>query len=307
MHYQTLNTTDRLNMITPFVSLVSAGLFATPPVPLAQIQMEDGHLPLIEVTIPDGPTGPMAFDTGAENSFIASRIRTSSAVEVTGTTQMGAGSDRDMVEVETVMVSNLQAGDYQLNDVGMILFDMPSFGSHQSTQETSLGVLSPNEFADNVLRIDFGNRLVKVYADSYPVPGTAQSYAASDWNLPEYDVTIGDVQFSAVLDSGNPFPILLPYHWMDRFELIGEPEIITQVQLVDGIANVWRANLNVPVILGEFTLPGIPLFFVEGQQQANIGAGILSSFVVGMDIPQQRVWLEPSSSPHAQPTPSHSN
>jgi hypothetical protein len=257
--------------------------------PLAEIDLVPGHLPLVEVTLPDLPQRTMVLDTGAGNSLIFEAARNSSALTVVGTSQMGAGSDRDQVEADLARIDQVSIDGYPLTNIEMTVFDVPGMPS------SSMGVLSPTEFANNVLTIDFGNSRLSVFDADYPVPDSAHSYANSSWELPEYDVKIGDIEFSAVLDSGNPFPVLLPLSWMDRFEIIGEPEIVNQVQLVDGVAYVYRVNLVTPLELGIYRIPGIPVYFIEGQQQANIGSGILSSFVVGMDIPNERVWLEPSS------------
>jgi len=260
------------------------------PAPIAEIEILTGHSPQIEVHFPGGISGLMALDTGAENSLVTDTVRASPALFISGTTQIGAGSDRPEMEAQTVRIDQLTVGGYELLNVEMTLFDIPGM------PDTSLGVFSPTEFSNSVVLMDFGNGLMSIHEPSYPVPETAISYANSQWGLPEYDVRIGETEFQAVLDSGNPFPILLPMSWMDRFDLIGEPEIVTQVSLVDGSANVYQATLASPLMLGRYTLPGIPVFFIEGQQQANIGAAILSSFVVGMDLVNKQVWLEPASS-----------
>lgn len=238
--------------------------------------------------------GPFRFllDTGASgdgrvDASLVERLvlRTKETMESRGPS--GASVSMPLYTVASVEIAgakfkNLKmAGRDYNNEMGFAAAGMPIDG-----------ILGMAMFRDYLLSIDYAAHEVVISKGALP---PANGHTVFD-NTADDDgivapVMIGGQTFEARLDSGSPGAITVGGGQADKLKWKSEPVVVGRGRSADGEFEIQRATLDGSVEIGDLTVDTPDVDIVRSFRDVNVGARMLSHFVVTIDQKNGRVGL----------------
>jgi hypothetical protein len=152
------------------------------------------------------------------------------------------------------------------------------------------GSLGFELFRDHVVTLDYPAQQLRLAAGQLPPPdgkhvlryrlGHGSAYVLVD---------IGGVALEASIDSGNLGGVILPLSLSGRVPLRDPPQRAGRVASVLNEFDLFRAELDGDLRIGDVLISRPTLFFSDLVQEPNIGRGVLRSLAVTFDQPNMTV------------------
>lgn len=248
--------------------------------------------------------GPFTFvfDTGGAN-LITPAVAAALHARSTGGANI-AGTGNATEGAQFAHVASMQVGNATIRDQDFAVLPIQTgFGIAEGVHiDGMFGPSVPDRF---LTRIDYaqGRMTLSLYGSTTPQGRPVPFYF--DGTLPEVPVTIGGVATHADLDTGNRGQLYLTTPFV-----AGHPKIAAFAKTANAVTgfgvggpSYGRLGRIPTVQIGPFVLHGLVTDFgtqhagatADPFDPANLGTGAWNRFVLTLDYPQQRIYLEPNA------------
>ncbi len=248
-----------------------------------------GHLPVIEAKV--NGKGPFRFelDTGFGGMMqIKENIAAKLNMPVIGEARSGDPSGRNPVTVRL-----LRAGSV---DVGSAHFEGVVVSESKRERAPDLdGVIGLSLFIRLKVRMDYaGNKFVLTEGSISAASGL--SYTAEQ-GVPEIEINVNGTKTKVHIDSGSPGEVTIPLSLAKSLPLKGEPVVVGRGRTSDGEFDIYGAELNGEVIVGDVILKYPRLDLISVFPLGNLGSRFLRNLSVTFDPANKRLIFEKAVSP----------
>ncbi|AEU36765.1 aspartyl protease family protein [Granulicella mallensis] len=246
---------------------------------------------LLMLRIGDHPPVPVVFDTGTNGNLIDLKLATSLQLPKAGPSPSIDGSTGKPVPGFDTFIKGASLGGVPIADARATAL------AYDNTDE--VGIFGPNSFPNHLVRMEgLKSRLVLQEKTPETIPsGKPFAYLGThDDSLPSAVLDFGEIKVTAILDTGNDAPIILPMIYKDKLPLDGAPVQIGFAVSAAGKQPIYQARLKGSVRLGDVKLDQPQIRFMEGGRP-NIGLPILRMLTVVFDPTESRDWILPTEAP----------
>ncbi|HME72655.1 MAG TPA: aspartyl protease family protein [Myxococcota bacterium] len=167
------------------------------------------------------------------------------------------------------------------------------------------GLLGGTFLRDYVVELDFGRRRVRFLDPGrYQVPETFENENEASIpikvvaNRPYFELSVGQSNLAVLLDTGAPLTGVLSGAAAQKVGLRSTALAGLRLGSVVGPVEVEFSEAE-SLRLGPFDLTNVPLFVapkgwynIAGSTDSVVGYDVLAQFVVRIDYPRQRLWLQ---------------
>jgi len=129
------------------------------------------------------------------------------------------------------------------------------------------GVVGIN-FVTNELTIDTEAKLVP--GD----PGVVKLNVGENFAYPWFELMVAGNPVEAHIDTGAPGTFTFGLEWKDKLPLKAEATIVGEARLADGPREIWQAQLNGDIEIGDIIFHDPVIGFMAGLPGVNIGSGL---------------------------------
>jgi hypothetical protein len=229
------------------------------------------------------------FDTGASGPVISQVLAQELTLEVIGEAAVKSGGDsagKKPIPAHLVRIDDLELGAAKLSVVNIVAMDRARLGS----KDAPVGVLSPTMFAGHLVTLDYPRKGIRIRAGELGAPDNKTVFGYLNGRpIPSLIVAIGDQTIEAHVDSGSPGGVSLPTAIADKLTLEGKPiDTGKKARSVSGDFPVLEGKLKGKLSFGTFSLTNPTIEFSDVVQRGNLGARILESFALTLDIKNRR-------------------
>lgn len=246
-----------------------------------------GPRPAVQVSIGGNTPEPWVFDTGAEGSMIdVARARAWGLPEQRAIL-IGSPAGGEPVEGFVTSVRDVSVGGVSVHAVEM---------TAGPPLVPLAGVLSPNIFTGQLVTVDFARAELRI-GDRSTAPNSAGTPYASlggGHALPAIGIDMGGRVFSALIDTGAPGGLTVPYSMASSLPLSSEPVQVGIARFMDGEHPRYRATLGGTVKVGAMILANPEIEFIDGLPFVSIGMGLLRRMSITLDPEARLTWAETS-------------
>jgi hypothetical protein len=273
------------------------------PAPLVELGGKDLTVPLtfiqgrpvVEVKINGNGPFRFYFDTGASGPVMslkcADELKLKSFNDMPVRVRSGGdGPDAKPIEGKMVVIPDLELGTAKLHDLPIAAFDRARLGG----DDAPVGVLSPNLFPEYLVTIDYPKQQLRIRPGALPA---ADGKTIFDYQkgkpIPSLVMTVAGREVEAHLDSGSGGGLSLPKSFADTLPLAA-PAVDTKkrARSVSGDFPVYQGQLKGKATFGQFNYVDPTIEFSDVVRTGNLGAKILSNFLVTLDVKNRRFQLE---------------
>jgi membrane-associated protease RseP (regulator of RpoE activity) len=265
------------------------------------IQLINNHI-YVHVML-DGK-GPymFVFDTGG-TYIVTPQVAAVLGAQSSGGAQLqGVGAKSESAQF--TRINNLQIGNASIEKQDFLVLPIgQGFGVAEGI--TIDGMIGYEVAARFLTSIDYANQTMTLtMPGAQQPPGTPISFYF-DSTIPRVPITVNGIQADAELDTGNraAFDLFSPF-------VAGHPQIASAETTADGVTGfgvggpsfgkLGRVNLTI----GPYTLDDVVTGFstqttgatADPFTPANIGGGLWDRFILTLDYPHQRIYLQPNAS-----------
>lgn len=253
---------------------------------------------LVMLRVGDYPPVPVVFDTGTNGNLIDLGLAGRLGLPKTGPSPSIDGSTGKPVPGYDTFITGARLG-------GILIADARATAITYN-QPDEVGIFGPNSFSGSLVCLDGPrSRLIiqpksgQTIPSGPPIPYLGEGGAA----LPSAVLDFGGIKVTAILDSGNDSPIILPMIYKDTLSLEAAPVQIGFAVSAAGRQPIYRAWLRGGVRVAGVKLDRPEVYFMEGSRP-NIGLPILRQLKVVFDPAGSRDWVLPAEvSPPESPGP----
>jgi aspartyl protease len=250
----------------------------------------DGDMPVIEVMV--NGKGPFLFaiDTGAEGGpRLDSSLVEKLGLKPSGQIREGDPSGRNPRMAETVKLDSIEVGGLRFTGV-----DATSRNYKNSPRPLAAdGIIGLGLFPDYLLTLDFPGKVVRISRGELPkADGLEILDYKNEHGVPLIELNVGSTKINAHLDSGNMIgAFVLPTSFVEKLTPTSKPIVVGKARSASGEMEIKQVQINEMVRLGRHEFPDATITFPALSDIGNVGAKILSQFVVTFDQQHQRVRL----------------
>lgn len=243
-------------------------------------------MPAVEVML--NGQGPFLFgiDTGAPGSIrLDSATAERLGLPVVRYQATGDGSGENEVQVPIYDVETLTLGGRSLPATEAEGVDAQRWGGE------FVGLFGMDVLRDGVLTLDYAGDTVSLAPGALP-PADGRSvfnYGLTEDGLMTLTLSIGGVEYLAVLDSGHTAATLVMPEATARTLIQGEPRARGRMRTVANTFTVYEGDLASPVRLGEATLPISTVTWPGPGDLILIGSKALRGARVRIDQANRRI------------------
>ena len=243
---------------------------------------------LVMLRVGDSPPVPVVFDTGTNGNAVDLKLADRLGLPRVGPSVSVDGSTGKPVPGYESFIKNARLSGVALPDARAtaLVFD--------NTDE--IGIFGPNSFPDRLVEMDGPKSRLVVRAKTAETipqgPGTPYLGQAGD-DLPAARVDFDGLEVTAILDTGNDVPIILPMTYIDKLVLQAPPVRIGFAVSAAGRQPLFSARLKGVMHIGPVTLAQPEIRFMEGGRP-NIGLPILRKLSVVYDYSKSQSWILPT-------------
>ncbi|MCB9838684.1 MAG: aspartyl protease family protein [Phycisphaeraceae bacterium] len=242
-----------------------------------------GHIPAVMATV--NGKGPFLFavDTGAQGmmhldeSFVREQ-----GLAVIGEMMGADGMTGDAVPMKRVRVGEVGIGGERFTDVVGLSRDYSDIRAMLGGE--MVGIIGYGMFADRLVTFDYpGNRLVieRDGALRAGEPGVVEVHETR--GIPEIDIELGGRTVRTDLDTGSAGSCTVPEAVFDALRFSDEPVVVGMGRSVSAAFDIRQATLDGAMRFGGVTIENPAIQSTPVAKQANIGAQLLSNFLVTFD------------------------
>lgn len=190
-------------------------------------------------------------------------------------------------------------------------------GDTSSSEGGEWAVAGARYLAPFVVEIDMPRRRVRFFdAERFAVPAEADGENAQVLPLrvaggvPIVEIEVGKARVPAVITTGAPGTLLLPGGYAADAALVPDPEATKTLAPMPG-AGALEAATAPKLRIGRFEHEQVPILVAERgahgagpRSDARLGLELLAPYVIRIDAPHARLWIERPSPPADRPLPS---
>lgn len=258
---------------------------SVPPKPATVHLFMSDTRALSMLRIGNGAPVPVVFDTGTNGNLVDTGIADRLGLPNTGPSPSIDGSTGKPVPGHDTFIRNARLGGVPIRDARATAL------AYNETDE--VGIFGPNSWPESYVEMDGPrSRLVIRSKQGTPTPaGVAIPYLGEGGAaLPSATLDFGMVKVSAILDSGNDAPIILPSKYQTKLALQGQPVVAGYAVSAAGRQPITKATLAGSVRIGGVTLQNPEVYFMDGGRP-NIGLPVLRRIKVIYDHGGKRSWV----------------
>ncbi len=242
----------------------------------------------VDVTI--NGQGPFAFglDTGASGAaWISAALVEELKLPAAEGFVVSDGSGMKGRRAEGARIDTLTIGSALFHRLTATVLQEES---PQRWEEKVYGTLGFELFSHHVVTFDYPAQKLRIANGQLPVPDGKHvlSYRL-DRGASHISVNIGEVNVEAMIDSGNMGGVLLPLSLATEVPLREQLQHAGRVASAFSEFDLFRAELDGDLRLGEIAISGPTLYFSDLVQTPSLGRGVIHSFAVTFDQPNTRV------------------
>jgi Aspartyl protease len=273
-------------------SLPAQTHYVTHPTPATRIEVPKGGVtvpmldiggrPVVEVYVNGKGPYRFIFDTGASATVISTEL----------INDLGLSSAAGMSFF--IRVDELRVAGARINGLSAARISMlGGLGGDNPPK----GVLSASAFPGSLVRLDYPGRQVHIEEGQLPPADNRRIFEYDrDQTLPVVPIRIAGRETHVHLDSGSPFGLMLPNHFLKELKLTAEPVALRRARTNAGDFAVTGAGVDGAIELGDYTLDIPQVRFSDlrpGPEPGigNIGYEVLRRFVVTLDSKNRRIGL----------------
>ena len=144
-----------------------------------------------------------------------------------------------------------------------------------------------------MLTLDFPAKVVRISRGELPKADGAETLDyTTEHGVPLIELDIGSTKINAHLDSGNMIgAFVFPTLFVEKLTQTSEPVVVGKARSASGEMEIKQVQIKEMVRLGRHEFPDATITFPALSDIGNVGAKILSQFVVTFDQQHQRVRL----------------
>jgi len=258
--------------------------------PVASFPMNRfGSRPIVPVTIGDSGPYPFILDTGAGQSLIDSALADELGLAVAGKTAIQSPLvEQGERSVDRIALGTIAVGGVPFEGIEAARFNLARFIEQEDPPR---GVLGYGTFTGYRIVFDYPQNEMRLYGGELGPPDGVRIFQY-DGPIPEVPLRFADEEISVHLDTGSPAFINLPLAMAERLPLQSEPAVVGRAMTVDAEFDVYGANMEGSLRIGELQIEEPALMFIEGSPIGHIGNAMLEGLVVTVDPARKRVMLE---------------
>jgi hypothetical protein len=268
---------------------------------------EGGHI-IIEASIGGGPVRPFLLDTGARHTISPDMAQTLKAPVVRTSRVGGIGSK--VSQIEWINAGPIAIGGATLEQQTVGVLDMPNVVLDRGSRPRLAGLIGSELLAHYVVTIDYTRRTLTLNSRGFRPQSAAFSLplglavSMDGLSHPSISAELDGITGEFVIDTGASAQVIVS----ERFQEEHQPFAGAGTTLhflspggLGGHANM-RMGFGKQFRIGQFALPS-PL--VAGIDHGNsrmgslsraaglIGNGVLSNFIITIDLAAARAYFEP--------------
>ncbi len=157
-----------------------------------------------------------------------------------------------------------------------------------------VGLIGFPLFADLLTSIDFVDDRLTFQRGSLDL-GDDHVVAYEDWSgLPHVPFDIGSSTVQALVDTGSPLGLSLPWEARDRFGIQGELRDAGSVRTVYAELDWWRGTMGERCVVAGHEFAGLDVNFFNPSSEPAIGCALLEDKIVIIDIANERLAITPA-------------
>ena len=267
----------------------SAG--STAKLPLEIPLKMDGGMPTIELMV--NGKGPFVFgiDTGAQGGArIDSSLMEKLALKPSGQVRATDGSGRNPQMAELVKLESIEIGGLRFTDV-----TAGSRNYRNSPRPMNIdGILGLSVLSEYMVTLDYPAKLLRIEKGELPKADGAEILDyKSKGGIPLLELSVGTTKIDAHLDSGNMIgAFVLPTAFAEKLTRASEPVVVGRARSASGEMEIKQVQVKDMIRLGRHEFPDPTVTYPALSDIGNIGAKMLSQFVVTFDQKNERVRLK---------------
>jgi hypothetical protein len=270
---------------SPAQSRPDAALNVVTEVPF-QIQ---GSRATLEVRVNGEGPFTFGFDTGASGAaWVTQALKEKLDLQIVDRIVVSDDSNVKGRSTDAVRVDSITLGSASFNRL-----TAPVLGDGPRKEGEPYGTLGFELFENYVLTLDYPAQRLRIATGQLPVPDGRRVLAYRiDGGSPHVRVQFAGVDVETRIDSGNVGGILMPLSLANKLPLAGPLQKAGRVASALNEFDLFRAELDGDVQIGDVTIAGPTLFFSDLVQTPNLGRNVLRSFAITFDQAHQRVQFQ---------------
>jgi len=249
----------------------------------AQVAMDlSRFLPVVQVKIGGRPYR-FIVDTGTSgHGRVVPALAKALGLEAVGQVLSGDPSGRtqtrslyriDELELDGVRLKGLNMGEVTLPPGRFAGID---------------GILGLGAFENHLLTFDYPKSSLVLSRDA--LPASAMTYKMTPRGVIGVPISVGGETIEAHIDTGNSIgALVVPTALADRLPKIGAPRSAGKASTPISTVDIMEADTNVPVRIGNVTLPVTTITYPSLGAEANLGSRAFASSVLRIDQRNSRL------------------
>lgn len=235
--------------------------------------------------------GPFTFgfDTGASGeAWVTQALKEKLDLQVVDRIVVSDGSNVKGRSTDVVRIDSITLGSASFNRL-----TAPVLGDGPRKEGEPYGTLGFELFKNYVLTLDYPAQRLRIATGQLPVPDGQRVLAYRiDGGSPHVRVRFAGVEVDTQIDSGNVGGILMPPSLANKLPLAGPLQKAGRVASALNEFDLFRAELDGDLQIGDVTIARPTLFFSDLVQTPNLGRNVLRSFAITFDQAHQRVQFQ---------------
>ena len=263
---------------------------SSPKLPIEIPMQLDGGMPAIELMVNGKGPFLFAFDTGAEGGpRLDTSLMEKLGLKSSGQMRDGDPSGRRPGMAETVKLDSIEVGGLRFTEVAATVRNYKNSPRPLAAD----GIVGLALFKDYLLTLDYPGKVVRISRGELPKADGADvlDYQV-EHGVPSVELTVGSTKINAHLDSGNRIgEFVFPSSFVEKLTKVSEPRVVGRARSASGEMEIQQVQIKEVVRLGRHEFPDATVTFPSLGAAGNVGAKILSQFVVTVDQQHHRVRL----------------
>ena len=258
---------------------------------LALPMTDKGGHPKVVVDLGDGETHVFIVDTGASVNVLDAAIAAGLGLEVVGETEIGAPGG-PQIRGDIVRAPLAHVGGATIRNAEFVTMDLATF-SGGSIQ----GVLGMGLFREYLLTYDYPHSEIRVSRETLSAEEAGvMPYKDVSGHI-QVDIDVAGTTLATHVDTGSMAGFTLPIEMIESLTLKPSGQGSSRARVVGGDRDVQFRQLDGDILFAGSTYEDPNVGFMDPSPgYGNVGARVLSDFVVSIDQKNGRIRFQKSAS-----------